>query len=524
MKNAKIIKSVGVVGGFTLLSRGLGLVRDVLMAGFFGTSVWMSAFVVAFTIPNLFRRLFGEGALSAAFVPIFVESRQKDGDESAWMMARKVVTLVACALIVLVAVGILAITLTMRFAPLSEKAALTLLLTRIMLPYAVFICLAALGMAMLNSFHHFAMPAAAPCLLNVIWITTVLIVGPRWVATPERQITAVAWAVIIAGIVQVGMQAPMLVRYGYRPGFSLDWKDARVVRMLKLMGPAALGMAVTQFNVLIDRLLAIWIGTWAPAALFFSERMIYFPLGIFATAMSTVLLPTFSSHAARADHGELNRTLNHSLRNLLFVMIPAAVGLLVLARPLIQMLFGWGHFTAQSVDLTAVALRFYAPGLVVFSLAKIFVPAFYSMQDTRTPVRIGLWTVLINLVLNITFVLTWPLYLKHAGLALATVLAESFYAITLAVLLHRRIGSPGWKQIGASVARCSAAALVMGYAVVIACPFFTEVFQTTGMSAKLVQITAVLFSVILGMLLYLISAGLLRSPELKDIRQALRRR
>ncbi len=506
------------------MSRGLGLVRDMLMAGFFGTSLPMSAFVIAFTIPNLFRRLFGEGALSAAFVPVFIEARQKEGEERAWLLARKVISLVGLFLAAVVLAGIIGITLALKRPDLGGQLALTLALLRIMLPYAVFICLAALAMAILNSYHHFALPAFAPCLLNVIWILAVLLICPWFGPNPESQIFAVAWAVFAAGLAQLGVQIPKLRSYGFRFGWALDLKDRYVRRVFGLMGPASLGMAITQINVLLDRLMAGWIAVWAPAALFFSERLIYFPQGIFATALSTVLLPVFSGHAARSDHGQILRTINYSLRNLLYVMIPASIGLLVLARPIVQMIFEWREFTDTSTDLTALALMFYAPGLLVFSLSKVFVPAFYALQDTRTPVKVGIWTVGLKLALSLTFILTWPLMWKHAGLALATVLAETVNGIVLAVLLYGRLGSPNWRSIGWSAGRCLAAAAVMGAATWFLHSYILSYFMGLEVGDKPAQIAAVLVSISGAVALYVGLTFAMRSPELGDVVRALRRR
>jgi len=524
LSKTHFIKSTAIVSGFTALSRVLGLVRDMLMAGVFGTSLYMSAFVVAFTIPNLFRRLFGEGALSASFIPVFIEVRHKEGEGPAWIMVRKVVTLLTLTLLAIVIAAMLVVTAASLWMDLGEKAALVMPLLRIMLPYTVFICLAALSMAILNSYHHYAVPAFTPCLLNFVWIVAVLFICPRFTGDPMGQIGAVAWAVIAAGVLQLGVQIPQLVKYGYRPGLSFDWKDRRMIRILTLMGPAALGLAVTQFNVVIDRLLAIWIGPWAPAALFFSERLIYLPLGVFAVALSTVLLPTFSGHMAVTDTVRMKSTLNRALRNLLFVMIPAAAGLLILSGPIVEMIFEWGNFTRQSTRLTALALQFYAPGLVVFSLAKVFVPAYYAMQDTRTPVRIGLYAVLLNLILNVTFVLTWPLYWKHAGLAFATVLAEGFYALALAVVLHRRIGSPGWRSIGSSVSLCAACTVMMGLTVVYVHSALTLHPGILPLDGKLMQVANVLISIAAGMAVYFGASAALKSSELADVAAALRRR
>lgn len=512
-----------------MLSRFLGLARDVLMAGFFGTTLPMSAFVVAFTIPNLFRRLFGEGALSAAFVPVLVETREKEGVDQAWKLSNKVLTLTGLVLIVITALVIVGASAGLFFNGISDKTALTLSLLRIMMPYMIFICLAAVSMGILNSLHHFAVSSFAPAILNVCWIIAVVVVVPRFGNTPEEKIYAVAWAVLLAGFLQWAVQWPVLRRFGWKPTFYPEIfqgseKNPRVKRILLLMGPSALGMAVSQINVMIDRLLAIWIGPAAPAALFFSERLIYFPLGIFATALGTVLLPVFSKHAASDNHEEIRLTIGRSLKQLFYVMLPAACGLFVLAFPVVQMIFEWKSFDATSTWMTAIALQCYAPGLIIFSLAKIFVPAFYAMQDTRTPVRIAICAVLVNLALNITFILTLPQSVKHAGIAAATVIAEGFAAVCLALVLQKRIGKPDWSGVGQSCLRYLLAAIVMCVAVVWAHGW---IFQTLEkmVSGKFAQIGAVGGAVVTGILVYLlISIPLCRREADQVFRAVLRRK
>ncbi len=525
MEKGRILKSAGTVGGFTLLSRLLGLVRDVLMAGIFGTSLVMSAFVVAFTIPNLFRRLFGEGALSAALVPVLVETREKEGDGAAWTFVNRVLSLTAAVLTVITAGIILAAVLIPAQSP---RVAAVLDLLQIMMPYMVFICLAAVSMGILNAFHHFAVSAFAPSLLNIIWILTLLLAVPAFGNTPEEKIRYVAWAVLLAGFLQWAVQWPVLRRFGWAPRFpipgkrdkksSRGWKDdERIRKMLLLMGPAAVGMGVTQLNVLSDRLLAMWAGSQAPAALYYSERLIYFPLGIIATALGTVLLPAFAGHAARADHAKIREGVSDGIRHLLAVMIPAAAGLLVLARPIVRTIFEWQLFDAGSTRMTALALQCYAPGLIVFSLAKVFIPAFYGLQDTKTPVRIGAAAVALNLVLNVIFVLSFPAAVKHAGIAFATVLSEAFSMTCLALLLQRRIGRPDWARIGSTAGRALAAAAVMGLAV-------TFVSGQFPMGGKLSQITGVTVSVVIGAAVYLAAGVLLRLEELGEFVRAFRRK
>ncbi|MFT5122247.1 MAG: putative peptidoglycan lipid II flippase [Candidatus Omnitrophota bacterium] len=524
MDRRKVIRSTGLVGGFTGLSRMLGLVRDVFMAGAFGTGPAMSAFVVAFTVPNLFRRLFGEGALSSAFVPVFVKTREKEGDASAWVLARKMFTIVLFTLSVIALLGILIATGLLRIDGFSPHTELILHLLRIMLPYMVFICLVALCMGILNSFHHFAVPAATPCLLNLVMIASIVFLAPYFGAQPEQQIYGVAWGIFIAGFIQLGAQIPIMVRHGYVPGLSFDPKDRKVMKVMTLMVPAALGAAVTQVNVIVDRLLAFWIGPHAPAAMFFSERLIYLPLGIFATAMGTVLLPLIAGQVAKNEPQKIQGTINQSMRSLLFMMTPAAVGLLIMAPAIVGMIFQWKNFTAESTRYTAVALQFYAPGLIVFSLAKIFVPVFYAHQDTKTPMKVGLITVCLNLILNLTFVITWPYEIKHAGLAFATVLSETFHAIVLGVIIHKRFGNPGWWEILRAGLRFALGAGLMGVTIYLAYdPILTRMSSLLSV-AKVPEFAAVMITIGLGAFVYGVSAYVLRFPELREVTSLLRRR
>lgn len=499
------------------------MLRDIIIAYFFGTSLLASAFFVAFTIPNLFRRLFGEGALSAAFIPIFIETRTKNGTKAAWNMASKVVTMTVALLSTIAIIGVIAFSLSLHIPGLSDKWHATFNLSRVMFPYVIFICTAALFMAVLNSFKHFASSAFAPCLLNLILIACMIGIFPFIGPDPYQRAMVLSWGVLIAGTAQMAIQLPALKRFGCPFKFSNQWNDPQVRKMLLLMGPAALGMAVTQFNVLIDRLLAMWIGEWAPAALFYSERMIYFPLGIIASAMGTVLLPTFSSYASENKKHAMSSTISDSLRHLAFIMTPASLGLLVLSSGILSAIFEWnGSYNAQSTLLSSRALMFYAPGLIVFSAAKVFVPAFYANQDTKTPVRIGIYVVGLNLFMNIIFILTLPEYWKHAGMALSTVLAEAAGMIALGFLLSRKIENIQWVQIGKSFIRNLIGALCMA-AVAWLTLRYSHVALGKILMPKFAQILSVILAVGSGGITYFLMALILRAPELREIKSALRR-
>lgn len=522
MSGAGFIRSAAVVSVCTAASRVLGLVREILMAWFFGTSLAQSAFVVAFKIPNLFRRLFGEGALSAAFVPVFTESLEKEGKAEAWNLAGKVMTLLAGVLVGLILLGLLLITWADHAFDLGERAAATLPLLRIMLPYSLFICLVALCMAILNSLRHFLIPAATPIILNIVWIVTLLAVVPRIGGSVSDRITVVAWAIVVAGAIQLAVQVPMLMQRGFACRLSIDWGDARVRSMLAMMAPAALGMGLHQINVVIDGVLALWVAGWAPAALSYSERLIHLPLGVIATAFGTVLLPVFSTHAARAEQDSILDTFRSAVRSLALIMIPAAVGLLVLAEPILRLTYMWpgGQFDEDSLVQTRRALQFYAPGLFFFSLYKVFVPVFYSRQDMRTPVRVGLVSVALNLVLNIVFILTWPEGYKHAGLACSTVLSSAFSCVVLAGLLQRHMGSPGWAAILAAFGRALIAAVAMG---AIAC-WIGALPALTAIPGKAGDIVRVAAAVAGGMASYFLLTALICRQELREILAGLKKR
>jgi len=520
MDKTKLIRSAGTVGFFILLSRALGLIRDMAMAAFFGSSRAMDAFVVAFTIPNLFRSLFGEGALTSAFVPIFTEELQKQDREKVWNFANNMLSLLSLILATIVITLILIVSIFQAYWPASERIIMIFDFTRIMLPYMFFICLAAFFSAMLNSLRHFFMPAATYAALNIVMIAALFLVCPRFDPSGNARILAICWSVVLAGVIQWLMQLPLLWRCGFRPKLSFNWQDERVRRVWQLMGAAAIGMGVTQINVLLDRLIATFIGEGSPSYLYYAERLIYFPLGIFGTALGTVLLPTFSTHVVQARVDLIRQTLNHSLRQLTFMALPAAIGMLVLAKPIIQVIYERGGFSPHATDMTALALCVYAPGLVVFSLLKILIPVFYAQQDMKTPVRIGIACTCLSLALKLIFM--WPL--KHAGIALATVIGAFVEVIVLFVLVHRRFGSPGWSNILNSFLKMFAAAVVMGlvaYVINNACRSFLGSYDV---SLQINRIVSLFAAIGLAIIAYGASAFVFRCEEINEFLHALRRK
>ena len=489
---APILRATSVVGGMTWLSRLAGLPREMLMAWLFGAGLAKSAFNIAFRIPNLFRRLFGEGALSAAFIPIFTEIHERDGPEAANRLASHVAGLLVAVLSAVTAAGIL-LALALQhwwFAPDSRWAAILPML-RIMLPYAPLICLAALIMGMLNALRSFAVPAFAPVFLNLTMIAAML--GVWWFVPGEAlaRIRVVAWSVLFAGVIQIVAQLPELRRRGLHLRFCFDWRhDEALRRILRNMAPVMLGASVFQINVAVDDFIAMWAAPWAPAILGYAETIAYLPLGLFGTALGTVLLPTFSRQVARNESAALRATVEQSLRHAILISAPAAVAMAVLALPAVEVVYLHGKFTSQDAIWTMRALAAFAPGVVFFSIQRVLTPAFYALKDTRTPTRVAIWGVALNLALNILFVLTWPQGWKHVGLIASTVLVSLINSLALWHELHRQTGAPKLRAILPTVAGVCVAMLGMALAAWESYLWLVAGLRHAIHIAKLLQLTA----------------------------------
>ncbi len=424
--SAKSLKSTGVVGANTLLSRVLGFVRDVVFARFFGAGFGMDVFVIAFQIPNYLRRLFGEGAFAQAFVPVLGEYHTRRDAESVKELANRVAGTLGGILILVTIAGMLAAPLLIRlFAPLFEpdKHDLAVSMLRITFPYLFFISLTAFAAGILNTYRRFAVPAFTPVLLNVALIASAVWWAPRF----EQPVMALAWGVFAAGVIQLLFQLPFLKQIGMLPRPRWGWSDAGVKKILRLMGPALFGASVAQINLIIDRVIASGLGDGKISWLYYSDRLMEFPLGVFAIAIATVILPGLSRQHAAEDPAGFSRTLDWALRFALIIAVPAAVGLFVLAAPTIATLFQYGEFSVHDTTMSAWSLKAYALGLLGLSLVKILLPGYFARQDTRSPVRFGVIALVVNIVLNV--VLVWSLLkvgfeATHTGLALATGIAS----------------------------------------------------------------------------------------------------
>lgn len=442
--NASHLKSTGVVGGFTMLSRVLGLIRDIVIANFIGASASADAFFVAFKIPNFLRRLFAEGAFAQAFVPVLSEYKTQRDFHAVKDLVNHVAGTLGLIVGLLTGFAIVAApVITLLFAPgfiqYEEKLALTTDLLRITFPYLLLISMTAFAGSVLNSYGRFGVPAFTPVLLNISLIGATLLLAP-YLSEP---VMALGWGVLIAGVAQLLFQLPFLAQLQLAPVPKVDRQHEGVRQIIKLMIPALFGVSVSQINLLLDTLLASFLQTGSVSWLYYSDRLVELPLGVFGIAIATVILPSLSRlHATRSPE-KFAATLDWALRSVCLIGVPAALALFLLAEPLIITLFQYGAMTQQDVFMAAMSLRAYAFGLLAFMLIKVLAPGYFSRQDTKTPVRIAVWAMLTNMVLNL--ILIWPL--QHAGLALATSLSSFLNAGLLFAGLYR-LGfyrpQPGW--------------------------------------------------------------------------------
>jgi putative peptidoglycan lipid II flippase len=429
----KLFRSTAIVSFMTFLSRILGFVRDIVIARLFGAGLGADVFFVAFKIPNFLRRLFAEGAFSQAFIPVLSEYRER-GDHDLKALISNTSGTLAGILFVITAIGMLcAPFLIMLFAPgfiaNEEKSTLAGELLTITFPYLFFISLTALAGSVLNSFGKFAVPAFTPVFLNLSLISSAIWLSPHL----DQPVTALAWGVFIGGVVQLLFQLPFLLKIKQLPRFRWGWKNEGVQKILKLMLPAMFGVSVSQINLLLDTLLASFLVTGSISWLYYSDRLVEFPLGIIGIALSTVILPSLSKKHASASKVAFSHTIDWALRWVFLIGTPAAIGLILLAEPLLLTLFQYGEFTPSDAHNASLSLMAYGLGLLPFIFIKVLAPGYFARQDTKTPVKIGIIAMTTNMILNIILMLQ----LAHVGLALATALSAALNAALLFIGLRK---------------------------------------------------------------------------------------
>lgn len=510
-----MIKGFRQIALLTTLSRILGMVRDMAFAYFLGAGELMDGWTVGFKIPNLTRRLFGEGAASSSLIPVYSAELAKDR-KKADRLAMTVVTAVFAVLVMAVLLGEAAIWIYYKFFSVYQGTKLKLVLSGIMLPYAVLICVAAILSGILNTHRHFAAPAAAPVLLNILIIGSLCFTKWLLKMPPRQQVLILTTAVIFAGMTQLLIQIPPLRARGIsvRPAWDIHSEAFR--KIFFLMGPMVIGLTATQINTLADDLTALWLSgsnekgqffTWfgrqinypvwegAVSQLFYAQRLYQFPLGVLGISLATAIFPLMSSDAAKKNFAALSKTISQGLRCSVFIALPATVGLLVIGKPLVSVLFERGRFTAHDTSLTTWTLSFYALGLAGFFAQQVATRAFYSMQDSKMPLRSALIAVFTNIVLNLTLI--WPM--GTGGLALSTAACSYLQVFILVTALRRRLGRGVLQGLASATAKTIAATVCMYVAALI----------IMTLSKNLAEIFKLLLTVPSAALVYLLASKVL---------------
>ena len=515
-ENARLTKAASIVGSATLLSRLFGLIRDVVTAGFFGAGLFSDAFFVAFRIPNLLRSLFAEGSLSVAFIPVFTECYIHEGKAEAFKLAGAAVRWLAFLLLVVSIAGIFFSPFIIRFmapgfAASPEKLSITIHLARMMFPYIFFIGMVALSMGILNVLGHFTAPALAPVVLNVAMICSVFVISP-YMSDP---VTGLAIGVLVGGFFQLAMQLPFLARKGFYFWHKTKLYHPGLKKIGRLMLPSIFGAAVYQINILISTLLASLLEEGSVSYLYYADRLVQFPLGIFAVATATAVLPSLSRQASARDFDSFRNTFSLALRLVLFMTIPSMAGLIVLREPIIGLLFERGAFDAQATRLTAFALLYYTSGLWAFAAVKIVVSTFYALQDTLTPVKIAAVSIAANLLLGI--ILMGPM--GHGGLALSTSLASVLNLTLLVWVLRKRLGHLKWRNIFSSACKTVMCSAIMG-----GCVWMIAAYTVLdGKNTFLMLLGKISACLTAGAVIYVVLSFIMKSSELDTVMKTLKK-
>jgi putative peptidoglycan lipid II flippase len=512
----RLARSAGLIGIATMTSRVLGLVREQVLAFYFGAGDAMDAFNVAYRVPNLVRDLFAEGAMSAAFVPTFAQRLAKSSRDHAWRLANSVVNALLIVTGLLVVAGIVSAVPLLHvfagdYAEVPGKFALTVQLARIMMPFLTLVALAAVFMGALNALGHFFVPALSPAMFNVGTIVCAVAFVPLAPQLGIPPIVVIAIGTLVGGFGQLLIQLPPFLREGYRYRPVLDTKDEGLQRILVLMVPGTIGLAATQINVFVNTMLATDQGTGAVSWLNYAFRLMYLPIGLFGVSIATAATPAVSRLALAEDHRGMRATIAHALGLMLMLNVPATLGLIALATPIIAVIFEHGNFSAADTAATAAALRWYAIGLVGYSVVRIVSPTFYALGRSRVPVTVSVVSVLINVVLNVTLVRI----MGYRGLALGTALAALINAATQLALLRGAIGGIEGRRVSVTLAKVLLASILMA-----AAAWGSERFLHTLLpDASLIsQVIRVAVAIVVALAVLTLAATVLRVPEFVETR------
>jgi len=513
----RIATAAGVMSFATFISRVLGFVRDMIFAVYFGATGLSDMFFAAFRIPNLLRELFAEGSMSSAFIPVLTEYRQKHGDKEAERLVKITFSFIIIVVGMICLIGIIFSPLIVTviapgFLRSPEKFSLTVRLTRIMFPFLLFISLAALVMGSLNTKKVFFVPAFSPSMLNITLIVSIVF----FESSAEQPIMVAAVGVLVGGFVQFAFQLPSFFKNNYRLGFDTNFGHPGLRRMSILLIPATLGLAVNQINIVVSNVLASYLLPGSITYLYYSMRLIQFPIGIFGVAMGMAVLPALSEHAVKGDMDKLRDDFSFALRLLFFITVPSMAGLIALREPIVNALFQRGAFDFRATVGTSEALLFYSLGIWAVVGARVVTATFYSLQDTRTPVKVAVTAMLTNIIMSL--VLMGPL--RHSGLAFANAIASMVNFMLLLHALRNRLGRIDARRIARSFFKISSASFVMGVSGWIV--LRGGMWQSSG---RLVVKVLYLSGTVAGcLIIYLGICFLLRSDEIHYIYEIIRMR
>jgi putative peptidoglycan lipid II flippase len=505
-----------------MTSRILGVVREQVLAYYFGAGTAMDALQVAYRFPNLLRDLFAEGAMSSAFVPTFSGVLATKGRESAFRLGNYVVNALIVITLVAVLLGMVFAEPLVRlfaggFEDVPGKLALTVSLTRIMLPFLTFVALAAAFMGMANALHHFFIPAVSPAMFNVSSIVLTIALIGSMSAAGLPPITAAAIGFLVGGFAQWAVQWPLLHREGFRYRPLLDWRDPELRRVLLLMGPGTLGLAATQINVFVNTVLAAGQEEGAVSWLNLTFRLMYLPIGLFGVSIATATTPAISRQLALGDHTNVRRTIADGMLLMMMLNVPATIGLMVLAEPIIRLVYERGAFMPSDTIAAAGALKYYAVGLLGYSVVRIASPAFYALGQSRVPVTVSFIAVLANAALNYGLVQV----MGYRGLALGTSIAALLNATLLIVMLRRRLGGIEGGAIAGGLAKIAVATALMGLATVGADGLLSTYVPGSGLLPQVVRLGA---TIALALAVLMVAAHLLRVPQFAEAVSVITRR
>ncbi|MBC8017929.1 MAG: murein biosynthesis integral membrane protein MurJ [Verrucomicrobia bacterium] len=512
-----IVRAAGILGSATMLSRIMGMVRDMVVSRLFGAGLATDAFFAAFQIPNMLRRFFAEGALTSAFVPTFSATLNQRGEDEARELANTCFTLLTIIMAAVTLFGIIFSpwivgVMFPGFRAVPGKFELTVLLNRMMFPYIFFISLVALCMGILNTLRHFFTPAISTVFLNISMILAALLLRGFF----EVPITALAVGVLIGGCVQLVMQLPVLWKKGFPFRLRFDFSNPEVRRIALLMLPATFGVGVYYLNITVSAILASLLPQGSVSYLYYAQRLFEFPQGIFTVSVAQAVLPSMSRQAAEGDLAGMKESLAFGLRLTLFVTIPAMAGLMACSTPIFSLIFMGGEFDYAKAVNSAQALFYYSLGLSFVAMTRVLAPAFYALKDTRTPV----WTAFVAFLLNVIFSLLLMKPLLHGGLALATTLSALVNMLLLLWFLRRKIGSFGGRRIISCGLKSLVASIPMTVAVYYACQW-TDWSQSGHKLTKLLVLGGAIGS---GIFVYAVVVRLLRSNEALEMISILRRK